>query len=37
MSREGKRVVRAFDAVDKAERQRNGARPAATEPTAFQT
>jgi hypothetical protein len=33
--REGKKVLRAFDAVDKRERRKNGARPAATEPAAF--
>ena len=33
--REGKRVLRAYDAIDKQERRRNGARPAATEPAAF--
>lgn len=33
--REGKRVLRAFDAIDKRERRKNGVRPAATEPAAF--
>jgi hypothetical protein len=33
--REGKKVLCAFDAVDKRERRNNGARPAATEPAAF--
>jgi len=33
--REGKRVLRAFDAIDKRERRRNGAGLTATEPAAF--
>ena len=31
----GKEVLRAFDAIDRGERRKNGARPAATEPAAF--
>lgn len=33
---DGKAVLRAFDSIDKRERRRNGARPAATEPAAFE-
>ena len=32
---EGRRVLRAFDTLDKLERRKNKARPAATEPAAF--
>jgi hypothetical protein len=32
---EGKRIIRAFDRIDKRERLKNGARRAATEPAAF--
>ena len=33
--RDGKRVLRAFDKLDRHERRKNGARPTATEPAAF--
>ncbi len=33
---DGKAVLREFDSIDKHERRKNGARPAATEPAAFE-